>query len=138
MPPVPKPRTAKKDRNRILVIAIAAAGLVAAALIVGSILLTRDSGGGAAATTGTTNAALSVIAGIPQKGTVLGDPKATVRMLQFEDLQCPVCKTYTDDVFPAIVDEYVKPGNVKIDFRGLAFLGPDSEKALRIVFASGF
>ena len=138
MPPVPKPRTAKKDRNRILMIAIAAAGLVAAALIVGSILLTRDSGGGAAATTGTTNAALSVIAGIPQKGTVLGDPKATVRMLQFEDLQCPVCKTYTDEVFPAIVDEYVKPGNVKIDFRGLAFLGPDSEKALRIVFASGF
>ena len=59
---------------------------------------------------------------------MLGNPDATVRMLQFEDLQCPICKKYTDDAFPAIVDEYVRPGRVKIDFRGLAFLGPDSLK----------
>ena len=59
-------------------------------------------------------------------------------MLQFEDLQCPICKKYTDDAFPAIVDEYVRPGRVKIDFRGLAFLGPDSLKALRIAVAAGF
>ena len=59
-------------------------------------------------------------------------------MLQFEDLQCPICKKYTDDAFPAIVDEYVRPGRVKLDFRGLAFLGPDSLKALRIAVAAGF
>ena len=41
-------------------------------------------------------------------------------------------------MFPAIVAEYVKPGQVKIDFRGLAFIGPDSEKALRIALAAGF
>ena len=65
-------------------------------------------------------------------------PRATVRMLQFEDLQCPICKQYTDDAFPAIVNEYVRPGRLKIDFRGLAFLGPDSLKALRIAVAAGF
>jgi protein-disulfide isomerase len=129
-------------------IAIGAAGLVAAALIAGSILLTRDSGNDAVATTGTastdptqtdtTDAALSLLAGIPQKGTILGNPAARVRLLQFEDLQCPICKRYNDDAFPAIVEEYVKPGRVKIDFRGLAFIGPDSEKALRIAVASGF
>ena len=59
-------------------------------------------------------------------------------MLQFEDLQCPYCKQYTESVLPAIIDEYVRPGLVKIDFRGIAFLGPDSEKALRIAVASGF
>ncbi len=148
MPPVPTPPTAKNGRNRSLGIAIAAAGLVAVALIAGSILFTRDSGEDAFVTTGstpkdttptgTTDAGETLVAGIPQKGTILGSPEATVRMLQFEDLQCPICKTYTDDAFPAIVEEYVKPGRVKIDFRGLAFLGPDSDKALRIVVASGF
>ena len=147
--PVPKPPATGKSRsrNRNLVIAIAAAGVVALALIAGSILFTRDSGNDSAATTtastgttpaDTTAAALALVAGIPQKGTVLGNPDATVRMLQFEDLQCPICKEYTDDAFPAIVDEYVRPGLVKIDFRGLAFLGPDSDKALRIAVASGF
>jgi protein-disulfide isomerase len=119
------------------VIAIAAAGVVAVALIAGSILLTRDNGNNGAST-GTTGTTVSVVAGIPQQGTVLGNPKATVRMLQFEDFQCPICKAYTEDVFPAIVNEYVKSGNVKIDFRGLAFIGPDSQKALRIALASGF
>lgn len=148
MPPVPTPPTAKSGRNRSLGIAIAAAGLVAVALIAGSILFTRDSGEDAVVTTGstpkdttptgTTDAGETLVAGIPQKGTILGSPEATVRMLQFEDLQCPICKKYTDDAFPAIVEEYVRPGRVKIDFRGLAFLGPDSDKALRIVVASGF
>lgn len=148
MPPVPTPPTAKNGRNRSLGIAIAAAGLVAVALIAGSILFTRDSGEDAVVTTGstpkdttptgTTDAGETLVAGIPQKGTILGSPEATVRMLQFEDLQCPICKTYTADAFPAIVEEYVRPGRVKIDFRGLAFLGPDSDKALRIVVASGF
>jgi protein-disulfide isomerase len=134
-------------------IAIAAAVLVAAALIAGSILFTGDDGNDAVATTAavetdteqTNNApadtgdpAVSVVAGVPQHGTVLGNPKATVRMLQFEDLQCPICKKYNDDAFSAIVEEYVKPGRVTIDFRGLAFLGPDSDKALRIAIAAGF
>ncbi len=149
MPPVPKPPGVGKSRsrNRNLIFAIAAAGFVALVLIAGSILFTRGSGDNSAATTtastgttptDTTDPALALVAGIPQKGTVLGKSDATVRMLQFEDLQCPVCKEYTDNAFPAIVDEYVRPGLVKIDFRGLAFLGPDSAKALRIAVASGF
>jgi protein-disulfide isomerase len=158
MPPVPKPPPAKGGRNRNLLIAIVAAGLVAVALIAGSLLFTRESGNDAVATTGitptdttstdttstdttatdTTATSDSVVAGIPQQATVLGKPQAPVRLLQFEDLQCPICKKYMDDVFPAIVDEYVKPGLVKIDFRGIAFLGPDSDKALRIAVASGF
>jgi protein-disulfide isomerase len=77
-----------------------------------------------------------MLVGIPQSGTVLGNPDATVTLFQYEDLQCPVCKSYTDDVFPTIVDEYVKPGNVKIDFRGLSFIGEDSETALRVALAA--
>jgi protein-disulfide isomerase len=142
MPPVPKPKAAKEGRNRNLVVALAIAGVVAVALIAGSIVLSRGSGKDAAdtstATTSSTPTPVALVAGIPQKGTVLGNPDANVRMLQFEDIQCPICKTYTDDALPAIVDEYVRPGKLKIDFRGLAFLGPDSVKALRISLAAGF
>lgn len=150
MPPVPKPPETSK-RNRTLVIAIAVAVAIAAALVAASLLI----GGGddaatppettsaetttsTTSTTDTANPTLALVAGIPQNGTVLGNPEATVRMLQFEDIQCPICKKYTDDAFPAIVEEYVRPGLVKIDFRGLAFLGPDSEKALRIAVAAGY
>jgi protein-disulfide isomerase len=142
MPPVPNPPTAKSGRNRTLLIALGAAAIVAAALIVGSIVLTgggddSSSPAATATTAGGTPEALALIAGIPQNGTILGNPKAQVRMLQYEDLQCPVCKRYTDDAFPAIVNEYVKPGRLRLDFRGLAFLGDDSKKALRIALAAG-
>lgn len=141
MPPVPKPKTARKPPNRNLVIGIAIAVVVVVALIAGTILLTGDSGEDGAQTstvpTGSTPASVALVAGIPQQGTVLGNPDAKVRMLQFEDIQCPICKTYTDDVLPAIIEEYVRPGDVKLDFGGLAFLGPDSVKALRISLAAG-
>ena len=154
MPPVPKPPTAKSGRNRTLIIALAVAAVVVAALIAGSLLRSSGDDGDSAATTaaaettdttGTTDTtaspapspAVTLVAGIPQNGTVLGKAGTTVRMLQFEDLQCPICKRYTDDAFPAIVNEYVRTGRIKIDFRGLAFLGPDSLKALKIAMAAG-
>lgn len=138
MPPVPKPPTAKSSRTRTLVLVVIGVVIVVVSLIAGSVLLNRGGGGSDTGTpTDTTATGTALLAGIPQHGTVLGDPKATVTMLQFEDLQCPICKKYTDNVFPAVVDEYVKSGRVRIDFRGIAFLGPDSEKALRIAVAAG-
>jgi protein-disulfide isomerase len=151
MPPVPKPPTAKSGRNRTLLIALGVAAVVVAALIAASVLRSGGDDADSAATTAatettgttgttpgsTTNPALTLVAGIPQNGTVLGKAGTTVRMLQFEDLQCPICKRYTDDAFPAVVNEYVRTGRIKIDFRGLAFLGPDSLKALKIAMAAG-
>ena len=151
MPPVPEPPTAKSGRNRTLVISLAVAAAVVAALIAASLLRSSDDGDDSAATTATaettattgttptsvTDPALELVAGIPQNGTVLGKSGTTVQLLQFEDLQCPVCKRYTDEAFPAIVNEYVRTGRIKVDFRGLAFLGPDSLKALKIAMAAG-
>jgi protein-disulfide isomerase len=141
MPPVPKPRNGKPGRNRTLLIALGIAAVVAAALIAVSIVLTGGDDNSTAGSTTTSAsgsaAAVALVAGIPQSGSILGNPDATVRMLQYEDLQCPFCKKYTDDALPAIVEEYVRPGRVKLDFRGLAFLGEDSQKALRIALAAG-
>jgi len=129
---VPKPKTKERPR-RNLIIAVAAAVVVAAILIGGSLVLGRDSGSSSSSAGGTP----VDIAGIQQKGTVLGKPGAKVTLLQYEDLQCPICKDYTDNAFGTLVDEYVKTGKVNVDFRGLSFLGEDSTKALRIALAAG-
>ncbi len=132
MPPVPSQRSKADGRNRGLIAAVAAAVVVVVALVLVSVLL-RDGGdtsrGGGAGVT-------ALVDGIPQDGTVLGDPAATVTFLQYEDLQCPFCKEYTEQAFPAIVDEYVRTGKVKVDFRGLEFIGEDSTEALRAVLAA--
>jgi protein-disulfide isomerase len=75
--------------------------------------------------------------GIPQTLNVLGNPKAPVTMIEFADLQCPFCREYAVSALPSIVDEYVRPGKVKLVFTGLAFIGPDSETALRATYAAG-
>jgi protein-disulfide isomerase len=38
---------------------------------------------------------------------------------------------------PTLVEDYVRPGRVKADFRGMTFIGPDSVTALRFVHAAG-
>jgi protein-disulfide isomerase len=58
-------------------------------------------------------------------------------MIEFADLQCPFCREYAVASLPALVNEYVRTGKTKFVFSGMHFLGPDSEKALRAVFAAG-
>lgn len=78
-----------------------------------------------------------LLRGIPQRLNVLGNPKAPVTMVEFADLQCPFCREFALDALPALVREYVRPGKVKLVFAGMAFIGPDSEKALRATYAAG-
>lgn len=77
------------------------------------------------------------LTGIPQEGIFLGPPSANVTLIEYADMQCPFCRAYSEDVFPTLVDEYVRPGRVRMEFRGLAFLGEDSVEALRYVQAAG-
>jgi protein-disulfide isomerase len=64
--------------------------------------------------------------GIPQKGNVLGKPSAPVTMVEYIDLQCPVCQAFETSVFPDLVSKYIRPGKVKVVVRPWAFIGPDS------------
>lgn len=81
--------------------------------------------------------AASLLDGIPQDGAVLGDPNAPVTLVEYADLQCPFCAQYAREVLPILVDEYVRTGKVRLVFRGMAFIGPESETALRSVIAAG-
>jgi protein-disulfide isomerase len=82
-------------------------------------------------------ATASLLDGIPQKGIWLGDPNAPVVMIEFVDMQCPFCRRFALDVLPTLIDEYVRPGQLRVAFRGISFIGPDSEKAVRAVYAAG-
>jgi protein-disulfide isomerase len=72
-----------------------------------------------------------MLAGIPQKGIYLGNPAAPVRLVEFADLQCPFCREYSLQVLPRLVQDYVRSGKVRMEFRNLSFLGKDSVTAGR-------
>ena len=77
------------------------------------------------------------LAGIPQSGRVLGSPAAKVMLIEYADPQCPACRLYTEDFFPTLVRQYVRPGKVKTEFRGFPFIGEDSVKGYRFLLAAG-
>jgi protein-disulfide isomerase len=74
--------------------------------------------------------------GIPQRDVTLGDPRAPVTLIEFADLQCPFCRDYAERVLPTLVDRYVRTGKLKLAFRDLAFIGPDSVRAARVAAAA--
>jgi protein-disulfide isomerase len=93
-----------------------------ALIVVAALVLVSQSGGGNASVD-----SKSLFSGVDQQGITLGDPKAPVTVVEFADLQCPFCQKFALNDLPGIVDDFVKPGDVKMELRLLAFIGPDSE-----------
>ena len=82
-------------------------------------------------------AVAALLYGIPQHGASLGNPRARVTVVEYADVQCVYCARFARETLPTIIREYVRTGRVRIVFRGIAFLGPDSVKALRWTLAAG-
>ena len=124
---------------------LAVAAVVIAVAAVGAALafaLTGGSSSGGSSSTGPTSklpeaaTAVQMFRGIPQHGTVLGSAKAPVTMVEYIDLQCPVCRAFETDVMPTIVPRYVRTGKVKVLARPIAFIGPDSTTGRRAALAA--
>ena len=75
--------------------------------------------------------------GIPQKNLVLGSAFAPVTMVEYIDLQCPICQEFETTVMPDIIPKYVRTGKVKVDVRPWAFIGPDSFRGQAAMLAAG-
>jgi protein-disulfide isomerase len=140
---VPPRRREDPRRSPLLPIAlvVGGAGFLAAALIALS-LVSGSAGEDEPDAASVVAASIPVgrdplFRGIPQKGIALGSADAPVTLVEYADLQCPYCAQWARDAFPTIVDDYVRPGKVRVVFRGMSFLGPDSEKALRAALAAG-
>lgn len=82
----------------------------------------------------------AMLTGIPQSGITLGNPKAKVTLIEFADLQCPVCQQYALQVLPTLVQNYVRTGKVKMELRLVTILdrdGPgDSERMARVAYGA--
>jgi protein-disulfide isomerase len=124
---------AKKTSGTRVVLAFGIAIAVAVALIAAAVL-TRN--GDDESSPSPTAPAID-FEGIPQDEASLGAPDAQVALIEYADLQCPACRAYSESILPGVVEQYVRPGDVRAEWRGLAFIGDDSEKALRFVQAAG-
>ena len=119
--------------------------LGAAAVVVVILVAVSSSGGGKSAGSSSASssapvagakASSALLAGIPQKGLVLGNANAPVRVLEFADLQGPFCRDYSLSVMPGLVQKYVRTGKVRMEFNTLAFIGSDSVRMGRVAEAA--
>jgi protein-disulfide isomerase len=62
-------------------------------------------------------------------GTKLGRDDAPVKVVAYEDFQCPFCLRYTAEQEPAVVAELVKGGKIQLEYRHLPILQNESVTA---------
>ena len=110
-------------------------GLTAVLAVVVLIVVSQsgDSGGDTEISSGE----LSELAGLQQQGDTIGDPAAPVTIVEFGDLQCPVCKAYSEQVIPEILAGPVEAGEARLQFRNWTIIGPDSRTAAIAALAAG-
>ena len=77
----------------------------------------------------------ALLAGIPQRGIELGDPRAALALVEFGDLQSAQCARFAAAVLPYLLRSYVRPGKLRLLFRSIDLLGPDSLRAARMAAA---
>ena len=128
---------AGERRTRLLQLAAGAAFLAVAVVLVLIVVSSGSSNGGDAENLEGPAEIDRLLRGIPQEELVLGDPKAKVELVEYGDLQCPVCKAYSEDFVPEIVASKVKNGGAKLVFRNFAFIGEESKTAGAAAVAAG-
>ena len=123
-PPVSS-KAGRQASPKVLLGAAAGIAGIVAAIAIGIAF----SGGNSSPPSSTTVSALpdaaavtQVFKGIPQQGNVLGKASAPVTMVEYVDLQCPVCRAFETEV--------------KVEARTIAFIGPDSDRGRRAAIAA--
>ncbi len=123
-------------RKRLLQIASAAVFLAIVAVAVLIVINQSQSEGG---DTSLEDAGLvnRELRGIPQSGMTLGDPGAKVTLVEYGDLQCPVCKAFAEEIVPDVIDAKVRSGEAKLEFRNYTIISQESVPAGAAAIAAG-
>jgi protein-disulfide isomerase len=139
-------------RQRLL--QLSAAGVFLAIIVVVVVIVVAGSGGGSSSSTPLTTTTAGkgknkksgipgkaevekLLAGIPQKGMLLGKAGAPVEVAEFGDLQCPFCKENAENVTPGVIENQIRKGEAKISFNQFIIIGPDSIPAGEAALAAG-
>jgi protein-disulfide isomerase len=126
----------EERRKLLLQIGSAAIFLAIVAVAVLIVVSSNESSGG-----DTSLEDVSLVAGqlkgVPQNGMVLGDPRAKVRLIEFGDLKCPVCKGFSEEIVPEVIDSKVRSGEAKIEFKNFTIIDEESTPAGAAAIAAG-
>lgn len=117
------------QRRKRLIQLGAVVGAVVVIIVVILVATGGGSGGGGIETTSTNGKTpqtpkvvkdmTALLGGIPQAGNTLGSPTAPVTLQYFGDLECPICKQFSEGALKPLIEKYVRPGKLKIEYRNL-------------------
>ncbi len=122
--------------------ALAAIGLVVVAGIVG-VGWAAQQGSSTANTTAGAQPQASSQPVLDMSRRVQGDPTAMGRvdapvvLIEYADFRCPFCGVYARDTLPKLVAEYVKSGQMRIEWRDFPVFGQESVDAAVAARAAG-
>jgi protein-disulfide isomerase len=126
-------RVREGERRRLL---LAGAGGLVVACVVGVVIAIGQSGTGKSGEVAGAAEVSAHLDGLPQSGAFLGNPRAEVTVVEFGDLQCPVCKEYSSSVVSQLIDGPVRDSLARLEFRHLVVLGPESRDAAAAALAA--
>ncbi|MEZ5078357.1 MAG: thioredoxin domain-containing protein [Solirubrobacterales bacterium] len=126
-------------RTRMLQLGAGAVFIAIVAVVVVIVIASSggDESGGNAEELAKVSEVNSSLSGVPQEGMVLGDPNAPVELVEFGDLQCPVCKVASEEVLPPLIEGQVEQGQAKLVFKNFTIISEESIPAGQAAVAAG-
>ena len=70
-------------------------------------------------------------------GFLMGNPNAKVKLAEIGSLSCPHCQKFEEEGAPALIEKYVKTGNVSWEFRPYIIHGPIDMAANLVLRCNG-
>ena len=127
---------ARLRRQRL--VQLGSAAVLLAIVAVAAVIVVSQSGSGSGGDTKleSVSEVQSELHGLDQQGLTLGDPKAKVTVVEFGDLQCPVCQEFSTQTTPDLISQVVRKGTAKYEFRQFTIIGPDSTDAAKAALAA--
>jgi protein-disulfide isomerase len=132
-----KGRLGEDERRRRMVQLGSAAAFLALVVVAVLIVIGQSGTDGGDTNLESTAEVKQELAGIQQDDLVLGDPSAPVTLIEFGDLQCPVCKGVSEEAIPDVIDSKVRGGEARIDFRNFTIIDQNSIPAAAAAIAAG-
>ena len=65
----------------------------------------------------------------PTKDLIIGKPDAKATIVEYGDFKCPSCNQFHHNAGAELRKNYIDSGQLKIVFKPIAVIGPDSERA---------
>ena len=118
-----------EERRRHLIQLGSAAAFLAIVVVAVLIVISQSQTSGGDTNLEKVSEVKAELKGIPQRELILGDPKAKVELIEYGDLQCPICKGFSEEILPAAIQNQIRTGKAKLVFRNFPIIGPQSGPA---------